>query len=221
MKILLAEDDRAVSRAVVVMLERNHYTVDPVYNGKDALDCLLGGDYDAAILDIMMPGMDGREVLKKARAKGVSIPVMMLTAMGEVSDRINGLEAGADDYLPKPFDGGELIARLRALLRRSDHYTPDIIRYQDLALNCSSFTLECGGKSVKLGNKGFQMLEMFMRSPKRLFSIDQLMEHIWGWDSEAEINVIWVNVSTLRKQLQNIGSKTQIRVIRGAGYMLE
>lgn len=220
MKILFAEDDKDVSRAVTVLLQRNHFTVDPVYNGRDALDCLTGGEYDAAILDIMMPGIDGREVVRKARAKGVQIPIMMLTAMGEVEDRVDGLEAGADDYLPKPFDSRELVARLRTLLRRSSSYTPDILRFKDLSLNCSNYTLTCADQSVNLGNKGFQMMEMFMRSPGRIFSADQFMEHIWGWDSEAEINVIWVNISMLRKQLHKIGSRAEIRVVRGAGYML-
>ena len=220
MKILFAEDDRDVSKAVTTLLQRNFYTVDPVYNGRDALDYLTGGDYDLAILDIMMPGMDGRDVVKKARQKGVKIPVMMLTAMGEVDDRITGLNAGADDYLPKPFAGGELLARVRALLRRTDSFTPDIITYKDLSLNCSSYRLECGGEYVNLGNKGFQMMEMFMRNPNMIISADQFMEHIWGWDSEAEINVVWVNISFLRKQLQKIGSKVEIKVIRGAGYTL-
>lgn len=220
MKILFAEDDKDVSRAVTVLLQRNHFTVDPVYNGRDALDYLTGGDYDAAILDIMMPGMDGREVVKRARQKGVAIPIMMLTAMGEVDDRVTGLDAGADDYLPKPFDGRELLARLRALLRRTENFTPNVITYKDLSLDCGNYRLSCGKEYVNLGNKGFQMMEMFMRSPGMIISADQFMEHIWGWDSEAEINVIWVNISTLRKQMQKIGSKAEIKVVRGVGYML-
>jgi len=220
MKILFAEDDKDVSRAVTVLLRRNHYTVDPVYNGRDALDYLTGGDYDAAVLDIMMPGMDGREVVKRARQKGVGIPIMMLTAMGEVDDRITGLDAGADDYLPKPFDGRELLARLRAMLRRTESFTPNVITYKDLSLDCGNYRLSCGDEFVNLGNKGFQMMEMFMRSPGRIISADQFMEHIWGWDSEAEINVIWVNISMLRKQMQKIGSKAEIKVVRGVGYTL-
>jgi len=220
MKILFAEDDKDVSRAVTVLLQRNHYTVDPVYNGRDALDYLTGGDYDAAILDIMMPGMDGREVVKRARQQGVGIPIMMLTAMGEVDDRITGLDAGADDYLPKPFDGRELLARLRAMLRRTESFTPNVITYKDLSLDCGSYRLSCGKEYVNLGNKGFQMMEMFMRYPGRIISADQFMEHIWGWDSEAEINVIWVNISMLRKQMQKIGSKAEIKVVRGVGYTL-
>ena len=155
MKILFAEDDKDVSRAVTVLLQRNHYTVDPVYNGRDALDYLTGGDYDAAVLDIMMPGMDGREVVKRARQKSVGIPIMMLTAMGEVDDRITGLDAGADDYLPKPFDGRELLARLRAMLRRTESFTPNVITYKDLSLDCGNYRLSCGEEFVNLGNKGF------------------------------------------------------------------
>lgn len=218
---LIAEDDRDISRAVSALLERNHYSVDVVYNGKDALDYMLAGDYDAAILDIMMPGMDGLEVVKRLRKAGIYSPVIMLTAMGEIEDRITGLDAGADDYLAKPFDGGELLARVRALLRRTGNFTPDIQTYQDLRLDRNNFKLSCGENHVNLGNKAFQMLEMLMRNPHKIISVNQFMEHIWGWDSEAEINVVWVNISFLRKQLAKIGSRTEIRMVRGAGYTLE
>ena len=220
MKLLFAEDNRDVSRGVVTLLERSNYTVDPVYNGNDALDYLLNGDYDGAILDIMMPGKSGLEVVREARRQGVRTPVMMLTAMDEVDDKINGLDAGADDYLPKPFAGGELLARVRALLRRSESYVPDLMTYEDRTLDRSSYRLSCGKESVNLGSKGFQMMEMLMRSPGSIISVDQFMEHIWGWDAEVEINVVWVNISTLRKQLQKLGSRVEIRVVRGAGYTL-
>lgn len=221
MKLLFAEDDPDVSRSVTALLTRSHYSVDPVSNGYDALTYLTGGDYDACIMDIMMPGMNGDEVVRKARAAGSQVPVIMLTAMGEVEDRINGLDAGADDYLAKPFDGGELLARIRALLRRHESYSPDIVTYGDLTLNRSTFALSCHEKSVSLSNKSFQMMEMLMLSPGRIISVDEFMQHIWGWDSESEINVVWVNISTLRKQLSAMDSKTTIKVVRGAGYRLE
>lgn len=221
MKLLFAEDDPDVSRSVTALLTRSHYSVDPVSNGYDALTYLTGGDYDACIMDIMMPGMNGDEVVRKARAAGSQVPVIMLTAMSEVEDRINGLDAGADDYLAKPFDGGELLARIRALLHRHESYSPDVVTYGDLMLNRSTFALSCHEKSVSLSNKAFQMMEMLMLSPGRIISVDEFMQHIWGWDSESEINVVWVNISTLRKQLSLMDSKTAIKVVRGAGYRLE
>jgi len=220
MKLLLAEDDRDIARAVATLLERSNYTVDVVYNGNDALDYLTAGDYDAAVMDIMMPGKSGLEAVREARSQGVRIPIMMLTAMDEVDDRINGLDAGADDYLPKPFAGGELLARVRALLRRTESYTPDVLVYRDLTLDRNSYRLSCGNQSVNLGNKGFQMMEMLMRNPGSVISVEQFMEHIWGWDTEVEINVVWVNISQLRKALARLESQVEIRVVRGAGYML-
>ena len=220
MKLLLAEDDRDIARAVATLLERSNYTVDVVYNGNDALDYLTAGDYDAAVMDIMMPGKSGLEAVREARSQGVRIPIMMLTAMDEVDDRINGLDAGADDYLPKPFAGGELLARVRALLRRTESYTPDVLVYRDLTLDRNSYRLSCGNQSVNLGNKGFQMMEMLMRNPGSVISVEQCMEHIWGWDTEVEINVVWVNISQLRKALARLESQVEIRVVGGAGYTL-
>ena len=221
MKLLFAEDDPDISRSVTALLTRSHYSVDPVYNGNDALDYLTAGDYDAAVLDIMMPGMNGDEVVRKARAAGCRIPIIMLTAMGEIEDRIDGLDAGADDYLTKPFDGGELLARIRALLRRHEAYAPNSISFADLTLGRASCTLSCGKKKVTLSNKLFQMAEMFILSPGKVISVDEFMEHIWGWDSEAEINVVWVNISSLRKQLAALHSRASIKVVRSAGYRLE
>ena len=220
MKLLLAEDDRDIARAVATLLERSNYTVDVVYNGNDALDYLTAGDYDAAVMDIMMPGKSGLEAVREARSQGVRIPIMMLTAMDEVDDRINGLDAGADDYLPKPFAGGELLARVRALLRRTESFTPDVLVYRDLTLDRNSYRLSCGNQSVNLGNKGFQMMEMLMRNPGSVISVEQFMEHIWGWDTEVEINVVWVNISQLRKALARLEPQVEIRVVRGAGYTL-
>ena len=221
MKLLFAEDDPDVARGVTAILERNNYVVDAVDNGQDAYDYLMEGDYDAAVLDIMMPKMNGDEVVRRIRKQGNAIPVMLLTAMGEVEDRIDGLDAGADDYLTKPFASGELLARVRALLRRSQSFTPDVIRFKDLSLDCTTYRLSCGRKQAVLSKKTFQLAEMFLRLPGVILSAVKMMEHIWGWDTEAEINVVWVNISTLRKALAEIGSEVRIRMVRGAGYVME
>ena len=221
MKLLFTEDDPDVTRGVVAILERNNYVVDAVYNGLDAYDYIMEGDYDAAVLDVMMPKMNGDEVVRRIRKEGRTIPVMLLTAMDEIEDRISGLDAGADDYLTKPFASGELLARVRALLRRSQSFTPDVIRFKDIALDCTTYRISCGKKQAALPKKTFQIAEMFMRSPGVILSAEKLMEHIWGWDTEAEINVVWVGISTLRKALTEIGSKVRIRMVRGAGYVME
>ncbi len=220
MKLLFAEDDPDISRGVSTLLTRSGYTVDVVRNGREALTYLTNGDYDAAILDIMMPGMSGLEVLKEIRRQGMGIPVMMLTALGELGDRVTGYDSGADDYLPKPFAGKELVSRVRALLRRAEAFTPDVQTYGDVRLDSGSYQLSCGTKSVRLGNKSFQVMQMLMRHPNKITSADEFMEHIWGWDAEAEINVVFTNISLLRKNLAKIGSKVQIRVVRNAGYLL-
>ena len=221
MKLLFAEDDPDVTRGVVAILERNNYVVDAVDNGLDAYDYIMEGDYDAAVLDVMMPKMNGDEVVRRIRKEGRTIPVMLLTAMDEIEDRITGLDAGADDYLTKPFASGELLARVRALLRRSQSFTPDVIRFKDIALDCTTYRISCGKKQAALPKKTFQIAEMFMRSPGVILSAEKLMEHIWGWDTEAEINVVWVGISTLRKALTEIGSEVRIRMVRGAGYVME
>ena len=221
MKLLFAEDDPDVARGVAAILKRNNYLVDTVDNGQDAYDYIMEGDYDAAILDIMMPKMNGDEVVRRIRSKGKAIPVMLLTAMGEVEDRIDGLDAGADDYLTKPFASGELLARVRALLRRAQSFTPDVLRFKDLSLDCTTYRLQCGHKQTVLSKKTFLLAEMFMRSPGIIISAEKIMDHVWGWDSEAEINVVWVNISTIRKALTEIGSDVRIRMVRGAGYVME
>ena len=221
MKLLFAEDDPDVARGVAAILKRNNYLVDTVDNGQDAYDYIMVGDYDAAVLDIMMPKMNGDEVVRRIRSDGKSIPVMLLTAMGEVEDRIDGLDAGADDYLTKPFASGELLARVRALLRRAQSFTPDVIRFRDLTLDCTTYRLQSGKKQTVLSKKTFLLAEMFMRSPGIILSAEKIMDHVWGWDSEAEINVVWVNISTIRKSLKEIGSDVRIRMVRGAGYVME
>ena len=221
MKLLFAEDDPDVARGVAAILKRNNYLVDTVDNGQDAYDYIMEGDYDAAVLDIMMPKMNGDEVVRRIRSDGKSIPVMLLTAMGEVEDRNDGLDAGADDYLTKPFASGELLARVRALLRRAQSFTPDVIRFRDLTLDCTTYRLQSGKKQTVLSKKTFLLAEMFMRSPGIILSAEKIMDHVWGWDSEAEINVVWVNISTIRKSLKEIGSDVRIRMVRGAGYVME
>ena len=221
MRILIAEDEVTIARVLKVMLEKNKYAVDMVHNGSDALDYIQAVGYDALVLDIMMPGKDGIEVLKADRAEGNTTPALFLTAKAEVADRVVGLDAGADDYLPKPFAPDELICRVRAMLRRSGEYRPTVLTFGDAALDCSTGMLTCAGQSVRLSGREFQVMELFLRSPQVVLSADRIMERVWGWDNEAEINVVWVNISNLRKKLRSIGSHVTIRASRGLGYLLE
>lgn len=221
MKLLIAEDELDLAEALTVFFEKNHFTVDAVHNGLDAYEYAVTGEYDAVILDVMMPKMDGIQVLERLRAEGVKTPIMMLTAKGQKSDRITGFNAGADDYLPKPFDPDELLSRVRAILRRSEAYQPTVLAYGDLTLNPGSGVLDCGGKSLRLSGREFQIMELFMRAPRQVFSAERIMEKVWGWDNEAEINVVWVNISNLRKKLRSIGSRVSLRANRGLGYVLE
>lgn len=221
MRILIAEDEPDLAEALSVFFEKNQFSADVVNDGLSAYDYAGGGDYDAIVLDIMMPGMDGIEVLRKLRREGVKTPVMMLTAKAQKDDRITGFNSGADDYLPKPFEPDELICRVRAMLRRSGEYKPDRLSFGDVTLDPGSCMLCCGEKNVRLSGKEFQLAELFMRSPRMVFSADRIMEKLWGWDSEAEINVIWVHISNLRKKLRQIGSSVEIRANRGLGYAME
>ena len=221
MRLLFAEDDRDISKAVQTLLERSGYSVDAVYNGQDAFDYIEQADYDGVILDWMMPKKSGIEVLAGMRSKGISTPVLMLTARDAIEDRVEGLDTGADDYLPKPFAASELLARIRAMLRRKVDYQHDIIKYSDIELDRSAMTITCGDKRVSLNNKAFQLMEILVEHPGAVLSIDQIMERIWGWDSDAEVNVIWVNISTLRKKLTEIDAHLKIKAIRGVGYSLE
>lgn len=221
MRLLIAEDERDLAEALTVFFEKNKFSVDTVFDGRDAYDYGSGGDYDAVILDVMMPKMDGIEVLRRLRADGVKTPIMMLTAKAEKDDRITGFNSGADDYLPKPFAPDELLSRVRAMLRRREDFTPTVISFGDLKLNISSGLLSCGTNSVRLSGREFQVMEMFMRRPNTVLSADLIMERVWGWDSEAEINVVWVHISNLRKKLKSVGSAVSIYANRGLGYVLE
>lgn len=221
MRLLIAEDEQDLAEALGVFFEKNQFTVDVVYDGQSAYDYALTGNYDAIILDVMMPKMNGIDVLQRIRDDGIQTPVMMLTAKAEKDDRITGFNSGADDYLPKPFEPDELICRVRAMLRRGGEYHATVLSFGDVQLDCGSNQLICGEKSVSLSSREFQVMELFLRNPQVVFSADRIMERVWGWDSDAEINVVWVHISNLRKKLKSIDSKVNIRANRGLGYLLE
>ncbi|MCD7835896.1 MAG: response regulator transcription factor [Lachnospiraceae bacterium] len=221
MRLLLAEDEDELSRALVTLLKRNNYSVDAVSNGQDALDYLETGVYDGAILDIMMPQMDGITVLKKIRASGSSVPVLLLTARAEIDDRVLGLDAGADDYLTKPFAMKELLARIRAMTRRRSDTTNNLLTFGNVTLDRASYQLSGPNTSFKLSGKEFQMLELLMINPGQVISAEQFMEKIWGFDSETENNVVWVYLSYLRKKLSSLGADIAIKAVRGVGYSIE
>ena len=206
MRILLAEDERELSKALCAVLKHNNYSVDAVYNGQDALDYGLCENYDAVVLDLMMPKMNGLDVLKSLREKGVDTPVIILTAKSELEDKITGLDAGADDYLTKPFAMGELLARLRALTRRKSEFSPNLLSFGNVSLNRETFELCTDKEAVRLGNKEFQMIEMLLSNPGRLISTEQFMERIWGYETEAEINVVWVYISYLRRRTSSVSA---------------
>lgn len=221
MRLLLAEDEADLAEALAAFLEKNQYVVDVVHNGADAFDYAASGAYDALILDVMMPEMDGISALRKLRQAGVQTPVMMLTAKGERDDRITGFDAGADDYLPKPFYTDELLSRLRAILRRGGEIRPNLLRFGDLEMDCDSGVIRCGGREERLSGREYQVMELFLRAPTVILSADRIMERVWGWDARAEIHVVWVHISNLRKKLKAIGSGVTIRASRGLGYVLE
>ena len=221
MRLLLAEDEADLAEALGVFFEKNHFSVDIVHDGRTACEYAESSVYDVIILDVMMPYMDGFTALRRMRADGNKTPIMMLTARGETRDRIEGFDSGADDYLPKPFDPDELLVRVRAMLRRSDTYRPSILSFGDLTLDPATGDLSCGSSRVRLSGREFQVMELFLRHVHVVLSADRIMERVWGWDSDAEINVVWVHISNLRKKLRAIGSTVTIRTNRGLGYVLE
>jgi DNA-binding response OmpR family regulator len=221
MRLLFAEDEVELSDAVVAVLKHTNYSVDAVYNGQDAYDYLSAQEYDGAILDIMMPGLDGVEVVKRIRKEGNQVPVIFLTAKSELDDRVLGLDAGADDYLTKPFAMKELLARIRSITRRVGEVTGNTLQFGDLSLDANTYILSCGKQSISLPNKEFQMLEMMMRNPSQILSQDQFMDRIWGLDSETDLSVVWVNISYLRKKIAKLESKVSIKVTRNVGYSLD
>ncbi|MFA6662087.1 MAG: response regulator transcription factor [Bacilli bacterium] len=222
MRLLLAEDEKDLSDGLVAILRKNKYSVDAVYNGRDAIDYLEADNYDGAILDIMMPLVDGIEVLKTVRKNGNQIPILMLTAKSEINDRVVGLDNGADDYLTKPFSSKELLARIRAMTRRkTEGKAENLITFGNLTLdkvNYEMFTEE-GRESV--GNKEFQIIEMLMMNKGQYISAERFFEKIWGYESEADIAVIWVNISNLRKRLKKLNADVEIKAKRDIGYRIE
>lgn len=221
MKLLLAEDEEDMSEALVDILTYHKYIVDAVYDGAEALEYARLGGYDGIILDIMMPKLNGLEVLKHLRQAGITTPVLLLTAKAEVEDRITGLDMGADDYLPKPFAMGELLARIRAMLRRRVEFTPDILKCGDLELNMQSYELSGNGQSFALPRLEYQLMELFMLNQGMYLSSETLLEKVWGYDTEAEVGVVWVYISYLRKKLQALNVHVEIQAKRGIGYRLE
>ena len=221
MKILLCEDERELSNAISVILKHHHYTVDAVYNGQDAYDYGVSGQYDAILLDIMMPKKNGLDVLKDLRNQGIKTPVLILSAKSEVNDKIKGLDLGADDYLSKPFSMAEMIARIRAITRRQVESFSTHISFNDLVLNRSTYELSVGNNSIHLSSKEFQMMEMLIMNPNVVISTETFMEKVWGYDSESEINVVWVYISALRKKITSLNAHVVIKAARGVGYRLE
>ena len=221
MKLLLAEDEKSLSRAVKIILEKNNYLVDAVYDGREALEYLEADSYDGAVLDIMMPKMDGIEVLRRIREEGNTVPVLLLTAKSQIEDKVLGLDTGANDYLTKPFDKEELLARIRAMTRVRQSQGSSVLSYGDITLNLASCELASPKGSFRLAGKEFGMMELLMRDPGTLISAEKFLERVWGYETDADINVVWVYLSYLRKKLAALDSKVRIKATRNAGYSLE
>ncbi len=220
MKILLVDDERQLIDALSMILKQHKYSVDACYNGEDGLDLALSGVYDLIVLDIMMPKIDGLSVLKEIRRNKIDVPVLMLSAKSEITDKIEGLNLGADDYITKPFSTDELLARVKALLRRKEKFTGDNLTFGDISLSRDTFELSCKDKKIMLGKKEFQILEMLILKNGKSIEKEKFIEKIWGYDNDAEYNTIEVYISFLRKKFTAVSSKTEIKSLRGVGYML-
>lgn len=221
MNILLVEDEKPLALALSEILRQNKYQVETVFDGLSGYEYAICGSFDLVILDIMLPKMNGLEVLKKIREKKLSIPVLLLTAKDEIEDKVSGLDCGADDYMTKPFSTSELLARIRALSRRKGELLDEEIVYNDIILKLKRNELVCEENVVKLSLKEFKIIEFFMKNPEQIITKERLIEKIWGDDSDAEYNNVEVYISFLRKKLQFINAKTEIRTSRGVGYLLE
>ena len=221
MRLLIAEDDPKLLKSLVHIFETNQYVVDGVSDGSLAFDYATSGEYDGLVLDIMMPGIDGINLLKKLRKDGITTPALFLTAKTEMDQKIEGLDAGADDYLPKPFATGELLARVRAMLRRKDNFVPDLLHFGDLVLNRSTYEIAYNGIAQSLSGKELQVMEILMQQPGMIVTAEQLITHIWGWETDVDTSVIWVHISNIRKKLDILSAPVAIRFVRNAGYILE
>ena len=221
MKLLYAEDERSLSEAVVDVLQYHKYIVDAVYDGQDALDYAQNDQYDGIILDVMMPRLSGLQVLERLRAAGCRTPVLLLTAKGEVEDRIQGLDAGADDYLAKPLAMGELLARIRAMLRRREEFTPDVLQLGNLRLDRQNYSLCVDRQQLVLPKLEFQMMELFLLNKGIYLSTQDILVKVWGYDTEADVGIVWVYISYLRKKLSALGANVAIKAKRNIGYTLE
>ena len=221
MRLLIAEDDPRLLKTLIHIFESNKFSVDGVTRGDDALAYAETEEYDGLILDIMMPGYDGIQVLQKLRKKKITTPALFLTARAEVEQRVEGLDAGADDYLPKPFASSELLARTRAMLRRRDNYCPDLVSFGGVSLNRSTYRLSYKEHIKALSGKEFQIMEMLLLKPHMIIPTDQFISHFWGWESAVDTSVVWVHISNLRKKISALHAPLEIRFIRGAGYVLE
>ena len=221
MRVLIAEDEVGLAKGLKFLLEKSNYTVDIVHDGVDALAYCDSVAYDAVILDIMMPRKDGLSVLSELREKGSSVPVMLLTAKAEIEDRVEGLDRGADDYLPKPFATQVFLARVRALVRRNAGYTNNTLTFGNTHLDCGSYELRGEEGTVRLNNKEFQVLELFFRHPHHVFSTEHIMDKLWNLDADVGIDVVWTYIGFVRKKLKSVGADVEIRTVRGAGYALE
>lgn len=221
MRLLIAEDDPKLLKSLLHIFAANKFSADGVTDGREALLYAQTTEYDGLVLDIMMPGLDGIEVLRTLRKQGVTTPALFLTARTEVAQRVEGLDAGADDYLPKPFSTAELLARVRAMLRRKDTYLPDLLVLGRVTLNRSTYQLSCEGQVQALSGKEFQILEMLMQSPGTIIPTERFITHLWGWDTTVDTSVVWVHISNLRKKINALGAPLDIRFVRNAGYLLE
>ena len=221
MRLLIAEDDPKLLKSLLHIFQRSKFSADGVSDGAEALVHGRTREYDGLVLDIMMPGLDGLQVLKTLRREGITTPALFLTARTEVSQRVEGLDCGADDYLPKPFSTVELLARVRAMLRRKETYLPDLLTFGAVTLNRSTYQLLYQGRDQALNGKEFQLLEMMMQAPGSIIPTERFITHLWGWDTNVDTSVVWVHISNLRKKITALGALLEIRFVRNAGYVLE